>query len=115
MTRVKRGNVARKRRQRVLKMAEGFRGSSSCLFRVAKQQNMKALRYSYRDRNVRKREFRILWITRINAAVRPYGLSYSKFVHKLKKSNTCLNRKIVSQLAIRDQKRFQQTLQFFSS
>ena len=114
MTRVKRGNVARKRRQKVLRMAEGFRGSSSALFRAAKQRNMKALRYLYRDRNMRKREFRNLWIARINAAVRPCGTSYSRFVHRLKGSETCLNRKILSQLAVRDERGLQHIVQSFS-
>ena len=79
MARVKRGNVARKRRNKVLKLAKGFRGSHSRLFRVANQQVMKALRYAYRDRRNRKRDFRRLWITRINAASRMHGVSYSRF------------------------------------
>ena len=86
MSRVKRGNVARKRRKKVLKLAKGFRGSHSKLFRIANQQVMKALRNAYRDRRKRKRDFRRLWITRINAASRMHGLSYSKFTHQLKKS-----------------------------
>ena len=106
MTRVKRGNVARKRRQKVLRMVEGYRGSA--LFRAAKQRNMKALRYSYHDRNMRKQMFRTLWIARINAAVRPCGTSYSRFVYRLQKSKICLNRKILSQLAVRDENGFQQ-------
>ncbi len=72
---------------------------------------MKALKYSYRDRNQRKREFRRVWIARMNAAVRAYGLSYSEFLHGLKKSNMFLNRKILSQLAIRDHQAFQQLIQ----
>ena len=111
MTRVKRGNVARKRHKKVLKLTQGFRGSSSILFRTANQQKLKALKYSYRDRNKRKREFRRLWIVRMNAAVKTYGLSYSEFLNGLKKSNMFLNRKILSQLAIRDQEAFQQLLQ----
>nr|YP_009106447.1 ribosomal protein L20 [Geminella minor]AIT95275.1 ribosomal protein L20 [Geminella minor] len=111
MTRVKRGNVARKRRQKVLKLSEGYRGSSSVLFRTANQQKMKALRFSYRDRNQRKREFRSLWITRMNSAIRNYGISYSEFIFGLKKSNIFLNRKILSQLALRDQEAFTQLLQ----
>ncbi len=111
MTRVKRGNVARKRRKKVLKITEGFRGSSSLLFRPANQQKIKALKYSYRDRNQRKREFRRLWITRMNAAVRLYGLNYSEFLHGLKKANMFLNRKTLSQLAIRDQEAFRQLIQ----
>ena len=114
MTRVKRRTVSRHRHKKVLKMTVGFRGSSSTLFRIAKQQNMKALRYSYRDRNQRKREFRSLWITRINAAIRFYGMSYSKFVHNVKKSENLLNRKMLAQLAIRDKKAFKQVVQSFS-
>ena len=101
MTRVKRGNVARKRRKEVLNLAEGFRGSSSRLFRTAQQQTMKALRYSYRDRQQRKREFCGLWISRINAAARSYGMNYSGLRHELKKSGILLNRKVLSQVALR--------------
>jgi len=86
MTRVKRGNVARKRRKKILKLAKGFRGSHSTLFRTANQQVMKALRSAYRDRKNRKRDFRRLWITRINAAARLHGLSYSQLMGNLKKS-----------------------------
>ena len=86
MARVKRGNVARKRRKKVLKLAKGFRGSHSKLFRIANQQVMKALRYAYRDRRRRKRDFRRLWITRINAAARQQGMSYSRLIGQLKKS-----------------------------
>jgi large subunit ribosomal protein L20 len=112
MTRVKRGNVARKRRKKVLNLAEGFRGSSSKLFRTAQQQTMKALRYSYRDRQQRKREFSSLWVSRVNAATRTYGLSYSVFKHELKKSQIILNRKILSQVAVRDQNAFNQLINF---
>ena len=108
MTRVKRGNVARKRRKEVLNLAEGFRGSSSKLFRTAQQQTMKALRYSYRDRQQRKREFCGLWISRINAAARSYGMNYSGLRHELKKSGILLNRKVLSQLALRDEQAFDQ-------
>lgn len=114
MTRVKRGNVARKRRKKVLKLAQGFRGSSSSLFRTANQQKMKALTYSYRDRNQRKRQFRALWITRMNAAVRDLGLSYSEFLHGLKKSNILLNRKVLSQLALRDQPSFKELVELIN-
>jgi len=100
MTRVKRGNVARKRRKKILKLAKGFRGSHSKLFRTANQQVMKALRNAYRDRRNRKREFRRLWIARINAAVRPHGLSYSKLIGNLKVANVELNRKMLAQLAV---------------
>ena len=110
MTRVKRGNVARKRRKKVLKMTQGFRGSSSVLFRVSNQQYFKGLRYSFRDRQQRKRNFRSLWIVRVNAAARNFGLSYSRFLNKLKNSNMELNRKILAQIAVRDQAAFSQLL-----
>ncbi|MDJ0535377.1 MAG: 50S ribosomal protein L20 [Xenococcaceae cyanobacterium MO_207.B15] len=102
MTRVKRGNVARKRRKKILKLAKGYRGSHSKLFRTANQQVMKALRNAYRDRRKRKRDFRRLWITRINAAARSHGLSYSQLTGKLKKANVGLNRKMLAQLAMID-------------
>jgi len=99
---VKRGNVARKRRKKVLKLAKGFRGSHSRLFRTANQQVMKALRNAYRDRRKRKRDFRRLWITRINAAARQQGISYSQLTGQLKKANILLNRKMLAQLAVLD-------------
>lgn len=102
MTRVKRGNVARKRRKKVLKLAKGFQGSQSNLFRTAKQQVLKALRYSYVGRKNKKRNYRRLWITRINAAANLYNKTYSDFIHSLKKSNIALNRKMLAQLAIID-------------
>ena len=110
MTRVKRGNVARKRRKEVLQLAEGFRGSSSRLFRTAQQQTMKALRYAYRDRQNRKREFSSLWISRVNAAARHSGMNYSVFQHQLKKSGILLNRKVLSQVALRDHEAFEQLI-----
>ena len=102
MTRVKRGNVARKRRKKILKLAKGFRGSHSKLFRTANQQVMKALRNAYRDRRKRKRDFRRLWIVRINAAARQHGISYSRLVDKLKKADIQLNRKMLAELAFLD-------------
>ena len=102
MTRVKRGNVARKRRKKILKLAKGFRGSHSKLFRTANQQVMKALRNAYRDRKKRKRDFRRLWITRINAAARMNGVSYSQLMGLMKKANIQLNRKMLAQLAVLD-------------
>jgi large subunit ribosomal protein L20 len=102
MTRVKRGNVARKRRKKILKLAKGFRGSHSTLFRTANQRVMKALRNAYRDRKKRKRDFRRLWITRINAAIRQHGMSYSQFIGSLKKVDVQLNRKMLAQMAILD-------------
>ena len=102
MTRVKRGNVARKRRQKILKLAKGFRGSHSKLFRTANQQVMKALRNAYRDRKKRKRDFRRLWIVRVNAAARKQGMSYSQLMGSLKKANILLNRKMLAQMSILD-------------
>lgn len=102
MVRVKRGNVARKRRKKVLKLAKGFRGAHSSLFRTAKQQVLKSLKYSYVGRKKKKRDYRRLWITRINAGVRPYNLKYSEFINLLKRSQIGLNRKILSQLVIVD-------------
>lgn len=106
MTRIKRGNVARKRRKKVLKLAKGFRGSQSKLFRTAKQQVLKALNYSYIGRKHKKRTYRRLWITRINAGARSVKLNYSKIICLLKKENILLNRKVLSQLAIFDSSAF---------
>lgn len=106
MVRIKRGNVARKNRKKILQLAKGFRGSHSRLFRIANQQVMKALRYSYIGRKQKKRNFRRLWISRINAASRINGLSYSQVIHKFKKSNIELNRKMLSQIAILDSSTF---------
>ncbi|WP_068815924.1 50S ribosomal protein L20 [Phormidesmis priestleyi] len=111
MTRVKRGNVARKRRKKILKLAKGFRGSHSTIFRTANQQVMKALRNAYRDRRKRKRDFRRLWITRINAAARMHGLSYSKLIGNLKKVDIEINRKMLAQLAILDPDGFAKVLE----
>ena len=108
MVRVKRGNVARKKRKKVLKMAKGFKGAHSSLFRTAKQQVMKALKYAYSGRKQRKREYRRLWITRINAGLTNYGISYSQFINLLKKSDVALNRKSLSQLIILDNYTFRQ-------
>jgi large subunit ribosomal protein L20 len=106
MVRIKRGNIARKRRKKILQLAKGYRGAHSRLFRVANQQVMKALRYSYVGRKQKKRTFRKLWITRINAASKLNGLSYSQVIHNFKKSNIDLNRKILSQIAILDNSTF---------
>ncbi|MEM7758048.1 MAG: 50S ribosomal protein L20 [Cyanobacteria bacterium P01_G01_bin.67] len=115
MSRVKRGNVARKRRKKILKLAKGFRGSHSKLFRTANQQVMKALRNAYRDRRKRKRDFRRLWITRINAAARMNGLSYSKLTHQLKKAEVGLNRKMLAQLAMVDPQAFAKVVEVAKS
>lgn len=102
MVRVKRGNVARKRRNKILKISKGFRGTHSKLFRMANQQVMKALRYSYVGRKRRKREFRSLWIVRINAAARENGVTYSNLIRSLKASNVAINRKMLAQIAVLD-------------
>lgn len=106
MVRVKRGNIARQRRKKVLKLAKGFKGAHSCLFRTAKQQVMKALKYSYIGRKQKKRQYRRLWIVRINAGLINTKLSYSSFICLLKKSGIALNRKILSQLIILDKNTF---------
>jgi large subunit ribosomal protein L20 len=106
MVRVKRGNVARKRRKKILQLAKGYRGAHSRLFRVANQQVMKALRYSYIGRKQKKRMFRRIWISRINAASRINGTTYSKLIHNFKKSNIELNRKMLAQIAVLDSTTF---------
>jgi large subunit ribosomal protein L20 len=100
--RVKRGFKARKRRKKILKLAKGFRGGRSKLFRTAADAVDKALMYAYRDRKARKRDFRKLWIARINAAARTNNISYSKFIHGLKLANIELDRKVLAELAISD-------------
>ena len=100
--RIKRGFKARKRRKKVLKLAKGFRGGRSKLFRTAADAVDKSLMYAYRDRRQRKRDFRRLWIARINAAARLNKLSYSKFMHGLKLANVDLDRKVLADLAITD-------------
>ena len=100
--RVKRGFKARKRRKKVLKLAKGFRGGRSKLFRTAADAVDKALMYAYRDRRARKRDFRRLWIARINAAARMNNLSYSKFIHGLKLADVRLDRKVLAELAVSD-------------
>lgn len=106
--RVKRGFKARRRRKKVLKLAKGFRGGRSKLFRTAADALDKALMYAYRDRRVRKRDFRKLWIARINAAARMNNLSYSKFIHGLKLAGVELDRKVLAELAISDPLGFSQ-------
>ena len=100
--RVKKGFKARRRRKKILKLARGYRGGRSKLYRTAADAVDKALMYAYRDRRVRKREFRRLWIARINAAVRLHNLSYSKFMHGLKLAEVNLDRKVLAELAISD-------------
>ncbi|EIJ79214.1 50S ribosomal protein L20 [Bacillus methanolicus PB1] len=106
MPRVKGGTVTRKRRKKVLKLAKGYYGSKHTLYRVANQQVMKSLMYAYRDRRQKKRDFRKLWITRINAAARMNGLSYSRLMHGLKLAGIEVNRKMLADLAVSDEKAF---------
>ncbi|WP_343184123.1 50S ribosomal protein L20 [Buchnera aphidicola (Ceratovacuna keduensis)] len=100
MTRIKRGVIARARHKKVLKKAKGYYGARSRIYRVANQAVIKASQYSYRDRRQKKRQFRKLWISRINAESRLYNLSYSNFLYGLKISNIIINRKILSEIAI---------------
>ena len=104
--RIKRGNVLRKRHKKILKLAKGFIGARSRIFKVANCAVMKALKYEYRDRRVRKRNMRRLWIVRINAALRQHGLSYSKFMNALKKSDITVNRKMLADLAVNEPEAF---------
>jgi large subunit ribosomal protein L20 len=111
MVRVKRGFVARRRRKKVLKRAKGFRRTLRTQFRRAKQAVYKALTHATRHRKTKKREFRRLWVTRINAAVRAAGLKYSEFIAKLKKAKIKLDRKILANLAVTDPKAFAQIVE----
>lgn len=106
MSRVKRGVTKKARHKKILKMAKGYRGRAKNCFRIAIQKVEKALKYAYRDRKVRKRDFRALWIQRINAGVREHGLVYSRFVNGLKLAKIDLDRKILSDLASRDKDTF---------
>lgn len=106
MARVKRGVTAKARHKKILKMAKGYYGARSRVFRVAKQAVIKALQYAYRDRRQRKREFRALWIVRINAGARLHGLSYSRFISGLKKLHINLDRKVLADLAVNDKMAF---------
>ncbi|KGX89072.1 50S ribosomal protein L20 [Pontibacillus litoralis] len=106
MARVKGGTVTRQRRNRVLKLAKGYYGSKHALFKQAKQQVMKSGQYAYRDRRQKKRDFRKLWIARINAAARMNDISYSRLMHGLKLAGIEVNRKMLADLAISDEKAF---------
>jgi large subunit ribosomal protein L20 len=111
MSRVKRGVVTRQRHNRVLKLAKGYRGAKHRLFRQAKESVAHAGQYAYRDRRTRKRNFRRLWIARINAAVRDHGLSYSRFMDGLTKTGSALDRKVLSDIAIQDPEGFAKIVQ----
>ena len=106
MARVKGALATRKRRKRVLKLAKGYFGSKSKLYRIANQAVMKSGVYAYRDRRAKKRDFRKLWITRINAATRINGMSYSRFINGLKKAGITLNRKMLAEMAVNDKQAF---------
>ncbi|MHC0552234.1 50S ribosomal protein L20 [Salinicoccus sp. CNSTN-B1] len=106
MARVKNGLTSRKRRKKVLKQAKGYFGAKSTLYRTAKQQVIKSGQYAYRDRRQTKRDFRKLWITRINAAARQHGMSYSRLMNGLKTAGIDINRKMLSEIAISDEKAF---------
>lgn len=108
MARIKGAVKTRARRKKVLKLAKGYFGAKSKLFRTAKQAVMKSLAYAYRDRRAKKRDFRKLWIARINAASRINGLSYSRFMNGLKKAGIILNRKVLADMAVKDAKGFAQ-------
>lgn len=106
MARVKRGVTARAKHKKVIKQAKGYYGARSRVYRVAKQAVIKAAQYAYRDRHVRKRQFRVLWIVRINAAARECGLSYSRFMNGLQKASIEIDRKILAELAVDDKVAF---------
>lgn len=106
MPRVKGGTVTRQRRKRVLKLAKGYYGAKHSLFKTAKQQVMKSGQYAYRDRRQKKRDFRKLWIARINAAARMNNMSYSRFMHGLKLAGIEINRKMLADIALTDEKAF---------
>ncbi|NJD02227.1 MAG: 50S ribosomal protein L20 [Ruminiclostridium sp.] len=108
MSRVKGALRTRARHKKILKLAKGYFGGKSKLFRIANQAVMKSLSYAYRDRKSKKRDFRSLWISRINAAARINGLSYSRFMNGLKKAGIALNRKVLSDMAINDAAGFTQ-------
>ena len=105
--RIKRGVNAVKKRRKILKLAKGYFGSKSKLYRIARQAVMKSLAYSYVGRKAKKRDFRKLWIARINAACRVNGISYSKFINGLKNANVDINRKMLADLAVNDAKGFE--------
>ncbi|WP_422445411.1 50S ribosomal protein L20 [Thermoanaerobacterium sp. DL9XJH110] len=108
MARVKKGVTARQRHKKIIKLAKGYRGAKSKLFRPANQAVLKALSYAYVGRKLRKRDFRKLWITRINAAARSNGISYSKFINGLKKAGIQINRKMLAEMAVHDANGFTQ-------
>ncbi len=111
MPRAVSGTVKHKRTKKVLKSAKGYRGARSKLYRIAKEAVMKAGLYAYRDRKTRKRDLRKLWISRINAAARLYGLSYSKLIHGLNEAGVIINRKFLSEIAVKDPQAFEKIVE----
>jgi len=111
MPRVKNSVVTRRRHKKILQLAQGYRGAKSKLYRVAKEQVMKSLSYAYRDRRVRKRDFRKLWIARINAAARLNGISYSRLMNGLRLAGVEIDRKNLADLAVRDASAFNQLVE----
>ncbi len=109
--RVKRGTTTHRRHKKYLAMAKGFRAGRHKLYRTAREAVERSLTYAYRDRKVKKREFRKLWIMRINAGVRQYGLSYSRFINALSKAGIELNRKLLADLAVKDKEAFAQIVE----
>ena len=107
MSRVKRGVIAHARHKKILDMAKGYRGRNKNVFRVAVEKVEKALQYAYRDRKAKKRSFRALWIQRINAAARQYGMTYSQFMGRIAKQNIGLNRKVLADLAMNNPQAFE--------
>ena len=112
MPRVTKAKIAKKRHQKILKSTKGHYGARSRLYKTAKQSNIKALQYAFRDRKNRKRNFRNLWIARINAASRDLGVPYSVFINSLNKNNIILNRKILADIAINDKDAFAKVVEF---
>lgn len=110
MPRIKGGPASHRRRKKILKRAKGYVGSRNTLYKVAKTTLLRALSYAYRDRRTRKREFRRLWIIRLNAAVRAEGMSYSRFINGLKKAGVELDRKVLADLAVREPELFGQII-----
>lgn len=106
MARVKRGTTVKARHKKILKLAKGYQGRNKNVYRVAKEKVEKALQYQYRDRRTKKRDFRRLWIMRINASVRQYGFTYATFINALKKADIQLDRKVLSQLAAAQPEQF---------
>ncbi len=115
MPRAKGGFKTRRRRKKILERAKGFYGAKSRLYRIATEAVDKAMQYSYRDRRVKKREFRSLWIIRINAALRALGMTYSQFMSKIKKANIALNRKTLADMAYNDPAAFNQLVEKIKS